>query len=144
MPSGGAAAKLPGGTGGQPLVRFGGGPGAVGGGDTVSSALLKLLEADAGSYRWVAATAGSNAAAPIELATGDPVMAIGGFSGSDPAPTLAQFQAYVAAKKIHYYVGGGMGGPGGRSNAISTWVSSRFTKITVGGQTVYDLTKPMS
>ena len=42
-------------------------------------------------------------------------MAVGGFNGTDPAPTLEQFQALVAAKKIHYFVGGGtaMGGRGG-------------------------------
>ena len=40
-------------------------------------------------------------------------MAIGGFNGTDNSPTLAQFKAYVAAGKIHYFIasGGGMGGP---------------------------------
>ena len=42
-------------------------------------------------------------------------MAIGGFNGSDPSPTLEQFQAYVAAGRIHYFIGGGNFG-GGRSN----------------------------
>ena len=44
-------------------------------------------------------------------------MAIGGFNGSDPSPTLAQFKAYVAQGKIHYFIasgGGMMGGGGGR------------------------------
>ena len=64
----------------------------------MSSALVKLLEQDASKYKWIAATEGSQAAAPIELATGgEAVMAIGGFNGSDPSPTLAQFQAMVAA-----------------------------------------------
>src|SRR5205823_4239060 len=54
-----------------------------------------LLQTDAGDYRWVAATIDANSAAGYELATGEAVMAIGGFNGSDPAPTLAQFQAYV-------------------------------------------------
>ena len=54
-------------------------------------------------------------------------MAIGGFNGSDPSPTLAQFQALVAQGQIHYFLaGGGMGGDQtGGSNAsaqISTWV----------------------
>ena len=41
-------------------------------------------------------------------------MAIGGFNGSDPSPTLAQFQEYVADGEIHYFIGGGGfgGGPG--------------------------------
>ena len=51
----------------------------------------------------------------MELATGGvPVMAIGGFRGTDPAPTLAKFERLVSEHKIHYYVaGGGLGGFGG-------------------------------
>jgi len=134
----GAATITPEGGGGPSLTGGSGGPG----GDTANAALVSMLKAGAGSYRWVAATQSSNSAAPIELATGDPIMAMGGFSGSDPALTLAQFQAYVAAKKIHYYIGGGMGGPGGGSSGIESWVSAHFTATTVGGQTVYDLTRP--
>jgi hypothetical protein len=111
----------------------------------VSSALVKLLEANAGNYRWIAATEGSQEAAPIELATGGlAVVAIGGFNGSDPAPTLAQFESTVAAHEIHYYVGRGAqsfgGGPG--SSSITSWVAAHYTAQTVGGVTVYDLTKP--
>jgi 4-amino-4-deoxy-L-arabinose transferase-like glycosyltransferase len=119
-----------------------------GGADTTStsSALVALLKADT-NHRWVAATAGSQSAAPIELATGKSVIAIGGFSGSDPAPTLAQFRTLVANGEVHYYLAGGRGGPGGGSgsaSAIASWVSSHFTSQTVGGQTIYDLTKAAS
>ena len=61
--------------------------------------LVKALEADAGHYTWVAATVNSNSAAGYQLATDDPVMAIGGFNGTDPAPTLAQFERDVAAEE---------------------------------------------
>jgi 4-amino-4-deoxy-L-arabinose transferase-like glycosyltransferase len=98
----------------------------------------------AGRYRWVAAAVGSNSAAGVQLATGDPVMAIGGFNGSDPAPTLEQFQQYVAEGKVHYFLGGGrMGGAMGGSDAarqITAWVQEHFAATTVGGATVYDLT----
>ena len=71
-------------------------------------------------------------------------MAIGGFNGSDPSPTLAQFQADVAAGRIHYFVGGGgFGGQNGGSSAsseIAAWVAATFPAQTVGGATVYDLT----
>ncbi|HEX6475787.1 MAG TPA: hypothetical protein VF005_00810, partial [Acidimicrobiales bacterium] len=89
-----------------------------------------------------------------QLATGDPVMAIGGFNGTDPAPTLAQFQHLVSQGKIHYFIAGdgfgAAGGPGGRSgtsttttaSAITTWVEQHFTAKSVGGTTVYDLTAP--
>jgi hypothetical protein len=73
-------------------------------------------------------------------------MAIGGWSGSDPTPTLAQFQAYVAAGEIRYFIvggaGGGPGGGAGSSSEITNWVTSNFTATSVGGQTVYDLTAP--
>jgi 4-amino-4-deoxy-L-arabinose transferase-like glycosyltransferase len=89
-----------------------GGFGDAGGGNaTVSSAFTKLLETGASHYEWTAATDGSDSAASMELATGGtPVMAIGGFRGTDPAPSLAKFEKLVAAHKIHYYVAGGGGG----------------------------------
>jgi len=140
--SAGSPGTRPGGTGTGGF----GGAGGLGGSTTVSSALEKLLEQDASSYKWVAATVGSEAAAPIELATGDAVVAIGGFNGTDPWPTLAGFEALVAKHEIHYYVGADSESFGGGqgSSAITKWVAAHFTKETVGGETVYDLTKPTS
>jgi len=123
-----------------------GGPGGLSGDTQVSSALVKLVEQDASSYRWVAATEGSEAAAPLELATGDAVMAIGGFNGTDPWPTLAVFEELVANHEVHYYIGQGNESFGGGrgSSAIASWVAAHFKKENVGGQTVYDLTQPLS
>jgi len=142
------------GSAGTGTGRFGGtgrgfgGAGGFGGGlsgnTQVSSALIELLEQDSSKYRWIAATEGSQEAAPIELATGgEAVMAIGGFNGTDPSPTLAQFEAMVAKHEIHYYVGRGSNSFGGGtgSSAIASWVAAHFTAQTVGGTTVYDLTK---
>ncbi len=123
---------------------LGGGMGGLSGNTTVSSALIKLLEQDAAKYKWIAATEGSQSAAPIELATGGmAVMAIGGFNGSDPSPTLAQFEAMVAKHQIHFYVGRGSNSFGGGSgaSAIESWVAAHFKSQTVGGTTVYDLTQ---
>jgi hypothetical protein len=121
--------------------------GGLSGNTQVSSALEKLLEKDASSYKWVAATVGSQEAAPIELATGgDAVLAIGGFNGTDPTPTLAQFKALVAKGEIHYYLGANSEsfGGGNSSSAITKWVAAHYKKETVGGTTVYDLTQPKS
>ena len=119
---------------------------------TVSDEMKALLDADADRYTWVAAAIGSQNASGYQLATGDPVMAVGGFNGSDPSPTLAQFQQYVADGKIHYFIGGGGMGGGGMggnttggsnySSQISEWVAATYTARTVGGTTVYDLTTP--
>jgi 4-amino-4-deoxy-L-arabinose transferase-like glycosyltransferase len=93
----------------------GGFGGAGGGNATLSSAFTKLLETGASRYEWTAATDGSDSAASMELATGGiPVMAIGGFRGTDPAPSLARFEKLVAEHKIHYYVAGDGGGFAGR------------------------------
>ena len=69
--------------------------------------ITALLQTDADSYTWAAAAIGSNSAAGYQLASEEPVMAIGGFNGSDPSPTLAQFQTYVANGEIHYFIAGG-------------------------------------
>ena len=127
----------------------GGGGGGIGGllnGSSVSSALQALLEQNAGAYTWVAATTGSNNAASYQLATGDAVMAIGGFNGTDPTPTLAQFEQYVKEGRIHYYISGSTGQNSSTSAAseIASWVTANFTAQTVGGTTVYDLTASSS
>jgi hypothetical protein len=104
------------------------------------AALVSLLQA-AGT-KWAAATIGTMQAAPLALDSGTDVMAIGGFSGGDPAPSPEQFQSYVAAGQVHYFIaGGGFGGERGGSS-INAWVEQHFTATTVGGHTVYDLTQP--
>jgi 4-amino-4-deoxy-L-arabinose transferase-like glycosyltransferase len=104
----------PGAASGRPLGGGGGG-GGFGGTASVNAAVTKLLETGSSGYKWAAATDGSDSAAALELSTGGvPVMAIGGFSGADPAPTLAEFKQLVSAHEIHYFVaGGGFGGAGG-------------------------------
>ncbi len=149
---GGAAAPGAAGTagvGGGGPTAGGGGIGGLLNGSTPSAELTTLLKDGATGYTWTAATVGANQAAGYQLASDEPVMAIGGFNGSDPAPSLAGFQELVADGKVHYFIAGGMGGgPNGGnggssvSNQISTWVAATYSSSTVGGTTVYDLTKP--
>ncbi|MFL6098962.1 MAG: hypothetical protein ACJ71T_03295 [Actinomycetales bacterium] len=108
MPAGGLArggtppGGMPGGLAGGPAGGgTGGGMGGLLNGSTSSAAMTALLRADASSYRWVAATVGAQNGAGYQLASGESVMPIGGFNGSDPSPTLAQFKAWVAAGEIH-------------------------------------------
>jgi 4-amino-4-deoxy-L-arabinose transferase-like glycosyltransferase len=151
IPSGGVPGGGPGGGFGG---RFGraGAAGGFGGGflnsSSSSPALTKLLQADASRYTWVAATVNSNSAAGYQLASDDPVMSIGGFNGTDPAPTLSQFEKYVSEGKIHYFIAGGgaggfgSGGRGDDATKITSWVESHFTATTVDGTTIYNLTDP--
>jgi 4-amino-4-deoxy-L-arabinose transferase-like glycosyltransferase len=150
---GGFPRAFPGGFGGAAGAGgAGGGAGGIGGlleGGNVSDQIAQFLQEHSDGYRWVAAAVGANRAAGFQLASGEAIMAIGGFNGSDPAPTLAQFQQYVADGQIHYFVagggfGGGGGGQSGTGSQISSWVSSNFETVTVGGVTFYDLTKPLS
>ncbi|MGW8744911.1 ArnT family glycosyltransferase [Streptomyces sp. NPDC055794] len=125
----------------------GGGAGGLLNGAQVDSEAKKLLETDAGDYTWAAAAIGSQNAASYQLSTGDPVMAIGGFNGTDPSPTLAQFKKYVAEGRIHYFIGGGgmgggMGGDSGTASQITSWVEANFKEVTAGSATFYDLTRP--
>ncbi len=145
----------------------GGGTGGVGGlleGSTSTENVTALLLEDADSYTWVAAAIGANSAAGYQLASEQSVMPIGGFNGSDPSPTLAEFQQHVADGDVHWFIAGGAeaggagaggagaggglrAGPGGAGGAggegtaaeISAWVQETFTSTTVDGVTLYDL-----
>ncbi|MCU1474898.1 MAG: glycosyl transferase, partial [Amnibacterium sp.] len=133
-----------GGFGGRGGFRGGAAGGLLGGSANVSSAVTAALKADASRYTWAAAAIGSQNAASYQLATGLAVMPIGGFNGSDPSPTLAEFEQDVASGGIHWFIASGMRGgtSNGGSNAsaqISTWVAEHFTAQTVGGVTLYDL-----
>lgn len=133
---------FPGGGGFAGGAGQGGAMGGLLGATTPSSELVTALKADAGNYTWAAAVVGSNNAAGYQLATGLPVMAVGGFNGTDPSPTLAQFQQLVADGKIHYFIGGRlMQGNGGSdaSSEIAAWVAANYQAQTIGGTTVYEL-----
>ncbi|MET1075793.1 MAG: glycosyl transferase, partial [Umezawaea sp.] len=129
---GGMGGAMPGG---------GGGMGGLLSAPTPGAELVSLLQS--GSQTWAAAAVGSNNAAGYQLGSGVPVMAVGGFNGTDPAPTLAGFQQLVADGKVHYFLGGaGMSGSTGSDDAqeIASWVAQNFEATTVDGVAVYDLT----
>jgi 4-amino-4-deoxy-L-arabinose transferase-like glycosyltransferase len=150
FPNGGPPGFAPragfgGGGGGQAGGANGGLGGLLDAGQT-NGALVTALQQDADAYRWVAATTGANSAAGVALSSGESVMGIGGFNGTDPSPTLEEFQAYVAAGEIHYYLAGanatGFAGAQGGSEAasqIASWVAANFEATTIGGVNVYDL-----
>ncbi|WP_408632981.1 ArnT family glycosyltransferase [Mycolicibacterium mengxianglii] len=131
-----------------PNAGFGGPPGFL---DAVrpGAELTALLRENATDYTWVAAAVGSNNAAGYQLTTGLPVMAVGGYNGTDPAPTLEQFQALVAAGRIHYFMDStmlrmmGAGAASGSDSAhqIAEWVHMNFPSEDVDGVTVYDVSR---
>jgi hypothetical protein len=100
-----------------------------------------------------AIVSGASQAASLELATGTNVIALGGWNGGDPYPTLAEFQGMVDRGEIGYFIagagfgggtggfgGGGAGGRGGNSE-VAAWVAANFQAQTVGTSTVYKLSR---
>ena len=121
---------------------------APGGQGSATSNTALSAKLDATTSTWSAAVIGDQSAAGYILASDTAVMSIGGWSGSDNNVTLAQFQEYVKNGDITYFIaGGGMGGgQGGNGSAaqITAWVKAHYTATTVGGVTMYDLTKATS
>jgi 4-amino-4-deoxy-L-arabinose transferase-like glycosyltransferase len=126
---------------------FGGFPGAgtsglggPGGGSTANAELTALLKST--TTKWSAIVSGATQAADLELATNTSVIALGGWNGGDPYPTLTQFQDMVDKGQISYFIsGGGMGGGGGRggNSEVAAWVAANYEAQTVGSTTVYKL-----
>lgn len=106
---------------------------------TPSSVVVGALAADGGSYTWIAAAVGSSRAAELQLASGFPVMPLGGYKHVDPAPTLAQFRALVERKAIHWFLFPSTGGAS-ESARISQWVRANFAPHRFGRVIAYDLT----
>jgi 4-amino-4-deoxy-L-arabinose transferase-like glycosyltransferase len=90
-------------------------------------ALVAYLKAHRDGARYLVAAEGSQTAAPIALATGGPVITLGGFSASTPAPTVDQLRAFIARGKLRYVIPG----PRSFSPARTDWVRSHCRAVTV-------------
>ena len=136
----------PGGAGRPGGLPDGGGPGGFAGG-AADTAVVDYLVANRGDATWLVAVSGSGSAAPIQLASGLPVLAMGGFNGGDDAPTLEAFTAYVTSGELRFVLvggngpgGGGFGGSGG-SSQVSSWVGANCAAVDAGagnGAALYD------
>jgi 4-amino-4-deoxy-L-arabinose transferase-like glycosyltransferase len=116
-----------------PSGQTGGGPGA-GRSSSVDTALVKYLEAHKGSAKYLVAVVSSNEADAIILATNQPVMALGGFSGGDPILTATQLATLVKSGAVKFFLisgSGGGGSPGGSSqSALITWIEQHGTVVS--------------
>ena len=104
--------------------------------------MIEYLQANQGSAKYLVAASGSQTTASIIIATGEPVVTIGGFGGRDPAPTVDQLAQMVADGELKYViVGSGGGGPGGGgSSELSAWVQAHGTAVdgvSAGNGTLY-------
>ncbi|NWJ98000.1 MAG: glycosyltransferase family 39 protein [Chloroflexi bacterium] len=94
--------------------------------------LIAFLEANQNGRTYLLATTSSQNASPIIIKTGQPVMALGGFQGSDPAMTAPKFAQLVTDNVVRYVLldgGGGGGRMGGGSQAVTSWVQQNCTVV---------------
>ncbi|MEV6998790.1 glycosyltransferase family 39 protein [Streptomyces sp. NPDC093982] len=125
------------GTGGRPGATagrgMGGGPGGMGGG--ASSELISYLKKHQDGATWLLAVSSSQSAAQLIVSSGEPVISMWGWSGSDKAMTVAKLKELVEKGELHYIQlgGGGMGGgPGGGSDVsseVTQWVQKNGTAV---------------
>jgi hypothetical protein len=118
----------------------GGPPGGngVGPGGRANPELVAYLLANRRGSLYLAATINANEAAPLILATGVPVMSLGGFSGTDPILTADQLRERVRAGEVRFFVlGGGPGGPGGpggrAAGGATSWIAAECAPLTIPG-----------
>jgi 4-amino-4-deoxy-L-arabinose transferase-like glycosyltransferase len=102
-------------------------PGIPGGG-TPNVALIRYLTEHRGPARWIVAVRDGANSAAIQLAAREPVMTIGGFTGGDPAPTLAQLQADVGSGQLRYVLE-----PDSPPTRIGDWVRGSCSSTGMGG-----------
>jgi 4-amino-4-deoxy-L-arabinose transferase-like glycosyltransferase len=142
----GGPRALGGGQAGPPGAGRGGGPRGGPEGE-VGDKLVAYLKANKGNATWLVAVSSAQSASSIILSTGEPVIAMGGFTGSDPAMTVDKLKAYVASGQLKYVLVGGRGGPDRGGNEVTAWVEKNGTAVdtsayggTQSGQTLYELT----
>jgi 4-amino-4-deoxy-L-arabinose transferase-like glycosyltransferase len=80
--------------------------------------LIAFLTAQRGNARYLLATPTTTLAAPVIVRTGQPVMAVGGFLGSDPILDRAAFAALVKRGEVRY----ALLGTQGRGGDFARWV----------------------
>ncbi len=130
----------------------GGGAGGIQGSATTSlssseKAIYDYVSAHRGNASYLFAVSSWETASPYIEATGQEVMPMGGFSGSVPAPTLAQVQQLVASGQLKFFLlngaGGGLGGgfsgrSGSAASSIESWVEQHCGTVPAkdyGGST---------
>jgi 4-amino-4-deoxy-L-arabinose transferase-like glycosyltransferase len=100
---------------------------------STQQAVLDYLTANTSPEAYLAATLDSHGAAPFILATGRPLLTLGGYIGHDNVITLPQLQMLVADGKLRYILDNGNLS---QKPEISAWVKSTCAVVTVPGATV--------
>lgn len=107
---------------------MGGGPDAG-----INDKLLEYVARNNTGETYLFATTDSHTAQSYIIDTGKAVIAMGGFSGSDPNLTVEKLKQKVANKEVKYFLipsGSGFGnGDGGGSNEVMNWIRANSTEV---------------
>ncbi|MET7331752.1 dolichyl-phosphate beta-glucosyltransferase [Nonomuraea sp. NPDC005650] len=117
------------------------------GGGQVGTGMIEYLKSHQGGATWLVAVDSAQSASSIILSTGEAVIAMGGFTGSDPAMTVAELEEYVSGGQLKYILIGGGDGPRGTDSSVTEWVKANGTLVDAsdyggtdsGGQSLYRL-----
>lgn len=100
--------------------------------DSDTSVLVDYLGSQRRDERFLVAVPNAGSAEGIIIASGEPVMAIGGFIGSDPIRTEAELRNDVAAGRVRFFLlpsGGGFGGLPGGGGGNTSWISGECSVV---------------
>ena len=96
----------------------------------INQALLTYLEENTHGTKYLMAVPSSMQGADYVLATGRPVLYLGGFNGQDEVVDASGLAEMVKNGELRYiYWGGSGGGPSGGASAISDWVSTSCVAV---------------
>ncbi|MFI6884470.1 mannosyltransferase YkcB-related protein [Streptosporangium canum] len=135
LPGDGREAGTPGGTRRDgPVGMPGGMRGGPGG--AVDHKTIEYLTKNRGGATWLVAVGSAQSASSIILSTRLPVIAMGGFTGSDPAMTVDRLKELVSSGQLRYLMpGGGRGGfdgggpDGGGGSEVTAWAQANCTVV---------------
>ncbi|MFC5450755.1 glycosyltransferase family 39 protein [Paenibacillus aestuarii] len=104
----------------------------MGGSSEVDTKLLDYVTKNNTGETYLFAVSRATEASNYIIQTGKAVMAMGGFSGSDPILTVEKLKQMVANHEIKYFLlnaGGGFGGGGETSSDVTAWVKAHSTEV---------------
>jgi 4-amino-4-deoxy-L-arabinose transferase-like glycosyltransferase len=88
--------------------------------------LVAFLQANQGDATYLAATMRATTASPLILATGEPVMAMGGFSGGDQILTVEELRGMVSEGEVRFFL---VSPQEGQRNQLVRWVTNSCAAV---------------
>ncbi|WP_046214263.1 ArnT family glycosyltransferase [Paenibacillus wulumuqiensis] len=103
--------------------------GGGGMGENVNEKLLQYVTEHNTGEEYLFATSNANSASAYIIKTGKAVMAMGGYSGSDPIMTVDRLKEMISSGQVKYFLVNGFGGRGGGSSEVTEWIEQHGTEV---------------